>query len=557
MKRLSEAVRAYGTIVGNRSLRRALGAFLAFNTQENGVWIAIVVYAYDRGGATTAGAVAIAQLVPAAIVAPLASVLGDRLRRDHALTLGYAIQGVANLSCALALWLAPPLVVYAAAVVAACAITLTRPVHHALLPELSDTPEELTAANSVSSSMEGIGMLSGPAIAAGMLAAWGPGSVLALFAAMSAAGSAVAARLQLVHPDPGAGPGASEAVDAGGLVLGALGGLRELREEPGAATLTVLGSTQFFVLGALDVFYALLAIDVLRAGEQGAGLLASAVGVGGLVGAGATVLLVGRRRLTGPILVGLMVTGGALAAVGGASELGVAAFLLVVCGAGRTFFDVATRTLLQRTIRDEVLARVFGVQEGLIMVVLAIGSAAVPLLVALAGERGAFLVAGSVMPILGVASWRTLRAVDRRADVPDSVRLELLGAIELFQPLAQPVLEQVARRLIPLRASSGEVVIREGDHGDRFYVLASGEAAVGVRGQHVTRLGPGAYFGEIALLRDVPRTATVTITQDAAMFALERDDFLAAVAGIQRSAEVHRGIDRRLSELDGTGERGD
>ena len=556
MRRLSDVLRAYGTIVGNRSLRRALGAFLAFNTQENGVWIAIVVYAYDRGGAATAGAVAIAQLVPSAIVAPLASVLGDRLRRDHALTLGYAIQAVANLGCALALWLAPPLVVYATAIVAACAITLTRPVHHALLPELSDTPEELTAANSVSSSMEGIGMLSGPAIAAGMLAAWGPGSVLALFAAMSAAGSALASRLRLVHAEapPGGDPEGHAATDE--LFRDAMGGLRELREEPGAPTLTVLGASQFFVLGALDVFYAVLAIDVLGAGEQGAGLLASAVGVGGLLGAAATALLVGRRRLTGPILVGLVVTGGAMSAVGGASSLAVAAFLLVVCGAGRSFFDVATRTLLQRTIRDDVLARVFGMQEGLLMIVLALGSAAVPLLVAMAGNRGAFLAAGAVMPILGLASWRTLRAVDRRADVPETARLELLGAIELFQPLAQPVLEQVARRLIPVRTPAGQVVIREGDHGDRFYVLASGEAVVGVRGQQVARLGPGAYFGEIALLRDVPRTATVTAVEDASMYALERDDFLAAVAGVRRSAEVHDKIDRRLAELEGSGDAG-
>jgi MFS family permease len=546
-----ETLRVYRTILANGSLRRVLAAFLAFNTQENGVWIAIVVYAYAQGGAATAGLVAVAQLVPSAIVAPLGAVIGDRMRRDRALTLGYLIQALANGGVALALVFAPPLVVYAFAVVAACAITLTRPVHHALLPELADTPEELTAANSVSSSMEGLGMLLGPFVAAAVLVTAGPGAVLAIFACTSALGAALSLGLRL-HETP-VEPG--EAAEPEALVGDAIGGLLELRREPGAPTLTVLGASQFFVLGALDVFYALLAIDVLAVGESGTGLLASAVGVGGLVGAASTAVLVGRRRLAPAILGGLVVMGAALAAVAGVSTFALAVVLLALCGAGRSFFDVAARTLLQRSVKDEVLARVFGVQEALIMIVLAIGSASVPILVAVFGERGAFLAAGAALPLFGLVSFSALRTADRLADVPDPGKIELLLAIPLFQPLPYRVVEQLARALAPRFVEAGHHVIREGDLGDRFYILTTGDAVVSSGGREVARLAAGDYAGEIALLRDVPRTASVVASTDVHLLSLEREEFLGAVVGHRPSVQAaDEEAERRLAELQDPGE---
>lgn len=544
--RRSDTWRVYRTVLTNRSLRRVTAAFAIFNVQEAGVWIAIVVYAYERGGAATAGLVAVAQLIPSAMVAPLGSVLGDRMRRDRALTLGYAIQAAANLACAVALWFAPPPVVYVCAVIAACAITLTRPVHHAILPELSESPEELTAANSLSTSVEGVGMLVGPIVAAVVLAIGGAGAVLATFAVASAVGALAASRLRLVHVDV-----TEQADDAGGaLVRDAIGGIRELRREPGASALTALGASQFFVLGVLDVFYALLAIDVLGSGDHATGLLASSVGVGGLVGAVATAVLIGRRTLAGPIVLALVVTGAALAAVGGATGLGVALVLLAVCGAGRSFFDVAARTLLQRTVREDLRARVFGLQEALIMLGLAAGSAAAPILVAAFGERWAFVAAGVVLPALGLALIGTLRAADARADVPDPGRLSLLAGIDIFAPLSQPLLERLARELRQVHVDPGDAVIVEGDVGDRFYVLVDGEAVVSAKGTEVARLGPGAYVGEIALLRNVPRTATVVAATPLELFSLERDEFLAAVAGHRPSTAVaDEQVSRRLAQL--------
>jgi CRP-like cAMP-binding protein len=128
------------------------------------------------------------------------------------------------------------------------------------------------------------------------------------------------------------------------------------------------------------------------------------------------------------------------------------------------------------------------------------------------------------------------------ASVDRGRELELLRTIPIFSPLSAPVLEGLAARLEPVRVAAGEEIVRQGDHGDRFYVVAAGEVAVAIDGRPQATLGPGEHFGEIALLRDVPRTATVTARTDAELFALERDDFLAAVTGHSGSAEAAEAV---------------
>jgi MFS family permease len=544
MRSAAEVAAAYRRVLSNRSLRRVLAAFAIFNAQEYAIWIAVTLYAYAQGGATTAGIVVVAELVAAALLAPFGAVVGDRLRRDRALALGYGIQAATAALLAIAIWIAPPILVYAAAILSSCSVTLTRPVQNALIPELADTAGQLTAANSTANTVEGIGIFLGPMANSLLVAIGGPALVCAVFSILMLVAVLLVSRLGSVQPQP-----ASWSENPEGILQGAADGARELGKDPSAAVLTVFGGSIFLVIGALDILYAVLAIDVLHIGEQGAGLLAASLGIGGLVGAAATAILVGKNRLATPIQLSAWVTGLATAAIALAAALGPAALLLFVTGAARSFFDVAARTLLQRTVRDEILVRMFGLQESLIMLGLAVGAAATPFLVAWFGDRGAFVAAGAVFILLGMVALPSLRTLDRRAELPDPERLALLSSIGIFEVLPQFTLELLARELAALSVPAGTTVISEGDKGDRFYLIASGQAAVSKGERLLATLGAGEYFGEIALLRDVPRTATVVAESDMDLFALERAEFLSAVTGSATSATALGGVvDQRLAE---------
>ena len=214
----------------------------------------------------------------------------------------------------------------------------------------------------------------------------------------------------------------------------------------------------------------------------------------------------------------------------------MALLLLAVVGLGNTLVDVSAFTLLQRAVPDEVLARAFGAVQGLWVATIGIGSIVAPLLIAAVDIRGALLITGALLPILATLLRRRLAQLDA-VPVPER-ELELLRGIELFAPLPQPTQESLAQVLSPVRLASSDELFRQGDVGDRFYIVAEGDVEIVIDGRVVRETGPGGYFGEISLLRDVPRTATVRAKGDVELFALDRDDFIAAVTGHDASAEV-------------------
>jgi len=301
-------------------------------------------------------------------------------------------------------------------------------------------------------------------------------------------------------------------------------------------------------VGLFEVLVVGLALDVFGMGASGPGLLTAGDGIGALLGAAATVTLIGRRRLSPAVGFGILLTGIPLMLVGVVPGVVLALLLFASSAAGKAFFDVAGRTLLQRTVDDNVLARVFGLEEAVFTAGLALGAALAPILSKALGPQGAFIAAGAFLPALGLIAWGPIRRLDRHAHVPEA-ELARLEAIDLFEPLAPQLLERLAWNLIPVEPAPGEVVIREGDGGDRFYIVTDGEASVTVRGREVAVLGAGDYFGEIALLRDVPRTATVTAVGHLRLLALERDEFIAAITGSTFSSEAaHRSAERRLEQ---------
>ena len=530
-------------VVRNRALRRVLLAFAIFRPTESAQWIAILVYAYRDGGTRAMGIAAITLLVPATLLAPFVAQLGDRMHRERALALSYLVQGVtAGLTAAALALDLPSAAVYASAIVLNVAITATRPMHLSILPELAETPAQLTAANALTSSLEGFAVFIGPLLTGVMLAIQGPELVFGVMAialtAMGALVLAVHARSRLVEL-------------RGPPVGGALAGFRELRRRPGARLLLGFVTGQTIVIGALDVLTVVLAYGVLEMGPAGPGMLSAAVGIGGLVGAAATVTLIGRERLAPAFFFGVVTIGLPIALVALVPGPVGALILLGAAGIGKSFFDVTSRTLLQRSVDDDVLARVFGVQEGLMMAALAVGSVIAPILVAWVGIDPAFVIAGLTLPVSALVAVGRIRSVDREAALADGADVALLRETSIFGPLGLANLERVARNLIPVEVGSGDVVIREGDPGDRFYLIADGAVEVSRRGQPVAKLGPGDFFGEIALLRDVPRTATVHATEPTSLRALERSHFLAAVTESPTGAvALAEEMDRRIAEQD-------
>jgi MFS family permease len=542
-----------------------MAAFLLFNAVEYATWVAVLLYAYEATGPASVGIVSLVQLLPSAVFAATAAAVADRYRRDRVLVTGYVVQAAAMGATATAMLAgAPPVLVYLLATVASCSLTLTRPTQGALLPAIARTPEELTAANGLAGSVEGLGTTLGPLAAAAILVVASPGAV---FVAAALAGL-LAAALVMRLPSPGGwaafAPGwahdhhPSDHGQAADDDLGSLAaetgrrrivrGLRALTANPDAGLVVGLMSARMLVIGALDVLYVLLALQVLGTGEPGAGMLNAAMGLGTVAGGAATFALAGRRRLAPVLAGGAVVVGVALVLMGGTADPLVAATLLAFAGAGLAIVDVAGRTMLQRVAQDRVLARLLGALEGIGMAALAAGSVLVPVLAGVWDIRVAVVVAGLLLPLSVGITWFRLRSLDGRSRVPER-ELAFLRANTILAPLPAPQLESVARHATWLAVEDGESLIREGEAGDRYFVLASGSVRVTKGSQLLRRLAtPGDGFGEIALLRDVPRTASVTASAPVVVLAIDRADFLQAVTGHEHAQAIRTHVAADRSE---------
>ena len=536
---MTQSLASFRTVLADRNLRRVELAFLGFNMTEFATWIAILVYAFERGGAAGMGAVSAILLVPSAIVAPFAAYAGDRFRRDRVLAIDYVVQGLAIGATAAILYLdAPAGLVYAAATIASISITFTRPAQNSLLPALTPTPADLTAANVVSGVVEGVGKMLGPIIAGILLGVSGSAAVFAFFAVLTLIDALLVARLRVdvgtVTPDV--------RIDAAGVFHETLRGFHTLRRAPEPRLVVLLLSAGVIVVGALDVLFVATAIDLLGIGASGAGYLSAAFGAGAIVGAASTVALVGRRRLTPSLAGGALLFGVPIGLVAVAPSAVGAPVLFATAGAGRSVGDVSGRTLLQRISPNDILSRVFGVLEGLMMLALVVGSVGAAVLIEAWGVETALVVVGAFLPIVILLSSGRLLSIDRSAEAPDAEILRLLRQIPFFAPLPAPAMERVMADVVARDAAAGDVLIREGDRGDLFYVIVEGTVEITRGGEAVSEQGPGAYVGEIALLRDVPRTASVTAKTPLRLIALEREPFLLAVTGHPVSHEAAHAV---------------
>jgi MFS family permease len=538
MASLVEAFRVPG-------LRRLESAWALTVTGDWVSTIALAVYAYAAGGALGVGLLGVVRMVPAGLAAPFLAMPGDRYPRERVLTVVTLSRAVLMGASAAAVWLEWPIVaVYVLVALASVVSSATHSTQYALLPVLARSPHELVAANVGLATIEGLGTLIGPAIGAALLAITGPYALLTF-----AAGVFTGAGVLIARIDAGPGFTPREAARRSGPLAESMAGFRALGRLPHPRLVVLLFTLQTVVRGLLGVLLVVASFDLLDLGESGIGLLSAAIGLGGLLGGFVTLVLVGRPRLAQPFGIGLLAWGFPIALLSLTGAPPVAFALMMVIGLGNSLGDVAGMTTLQRTVPDEVMTRVLGVLDSLVLAAVGLGGILAPALVAWFGERGALVAAGLLLPAAVAVTWRGLRKIDSETIVPEH-ELAVLRSISIFAPLDIPTVDHLAQQLRARLAPAGAEIVRQGDVGDRFYIIDRGRVEVTADGRSVAELGPGAYFGEIALLRDVPRTATVRTLDETRLLTLERDQFLAAVTGYSWSLlEVDRVTTQRLRDL--------
>jgi MFS family permease len=528
--RIGAVREAFASNLRRRDLRRAQLSFGAAWTSEWTLTVGLGIVAFRDGGATAVGLVALIRLLPGAIAGPVLATLADRVRRERAIAAIGFVRGASMGLMALVLASGgPTALVYALAVVSTIAGTPFRAAHSALLPSLCATPDELTSANAVRGMLDSLSTVIGPLVAAVLLEIGTPAAVFAAAAAASLWSALLVLRLDYETPPRSAAAGRP------GLLADARDGLRALAGLPDLALLMGLGISQTFTRGALNVLTVVMALELLDTGEAGVGVLSAAVGVGAVAGSVGASLLVGSRRLTAWYGLSIALWGLPLVLIGAVPAQGPALILLAVIGVANALVDVSAFSVMARLAPDEVLARVFGIFEALIALTMGLGSILTPVLIDAIGVRGALVAIGAVCPTLAALARRRLRAIDASMQTRDE-ELAQLRLVPMLQPLPMPVMDHLARNLVHTDAPAGATVLAQGDEGHRFYVVADGEADVFGDGSYIRTLGRGDSFGEIALLRDVPRTAEVRAKTALSLYALDRDVFVPAVTGYSPAA---------------------
>jgi MFS family permease len=525
---------ALASVTGSRNLRLAQLSSLSAWTGEFLLLTAMTVYAFDEDGAVGVGVVGFLRVLPATIALPWLGALADRMDRRRLLVVTCGLRAATAAGAGVAAAADQPVLVYALLTASTVCHAAYRPVLGALFPTLCVTPDELAGVNAVRSILDGGAALIGPLAAAALLAGFDAAAAFAAVALLAGVAGVLAVGLRYESSrSTSAGPPAGRT----GVVADVVDGLRELRRRPRAAEVIVLGGVQCLVRGALTVLAVVVAVDVTDLGRPGVGLLWAAFGVGGLVAAMASIGAAGSARLGTLFGIGIAMWGVPLVLVGllTGSYGAVGAFLVI--GAANALVDVTGFTLLQRLVPDRTLARVLALTEAVFSLALALGSLAVPLLTSAVGDTAALVVAGCLLPAAVAARWAALRAIDADIGVRKD-RIVLLRQVRMLRLLPVPAIEGLALRLRRSRVEAQTDVFRKGDPGDDFYVIESGRVAVLDDGQEIRRLGPGEAFGEIALLRAVPRTATVRALEATELAALSGADFVSAVTGFTATSST-------------------
>ncbi len=543
-------------VFSNQGLRRVQ---LAFGASLIGDWAyatAVVVWAYGVGGAKAVGAWGVVRLLLLATLTPFASVLADRYPRKWVMVGADLTRCVLVLAAAaFVYWHGPVLVVFTLATLASMASAPFRPAQAALLPSLVEEPEELTAANGTASTLESLAFFVGPAIGGLLLTVADVSTVFVLNAATFVVSALLVAGVRPIAANEKAVDEAEEADKAAtaaaadgstssdgssssdgstssgrsGFFAESFAGFGMIWNHRDLRAITGLYCAQTIVAGASMVFGISVAVAYLGVGAKGVGYLDAVLGVGAILGGLLAIARASKGRLASDFGVGVIFWAIPLLLIAVWPVAGAAFLAMFVIGGANPIVDVNASTILQRLAPDEVMGRVFGALETGLISTMALGALIMPILISWLGLRWSLGILGVAMAAVVVPGLPYLRRLDGRLAPPEG--FELLQSITLFAPLARPTMENLARRFSVVPVAAGDAVVREGEVGDRFYVIESGRVQVTQADRVLREETAGDFFGEIALLRDVPRTATVTALEDTVLRALDRDDFLGALTG--------------------------
>ena len=542
--------------LANEGIRRLGASWMLGIAADGALTVVTLVTVYNRGGIVAAGVFGAVRMVPAVIAGMFAGSLLERFRGDRILVALGLIRALSAAAIAITIVTAgrtmadhqiTMISLFFFGSVAAAASAPVRPTQITLMPAIARSPEELVAANTVWSTGEGLGAFLGPFVAGLLMAVGLPWAVAAVAAVVFLITAVIAAGLRFEQAsDASGGASAKTRTKGAGNRFRFVDGIRAVRAQR-LVSWTMFGTFwQVVTRGLLNAMAVVASIQLLGLGQGGAGILSAAFGLGGL--AGALFAMTSRRsdRLVLIEIVALVFWGLPLAAIGIIPLTVVALVAMIVIGVANATYDVALFTILQRANTNEDRGPVLSVLEVVIGLGAVVGGLLAPVLLFVFDNRGGMVVGGLILPVVALAMYLRIGKIQRIGDVDEDM-VRLLRQVPSFAELPMTALERMASGLVPFSTPARTALMTQGEEGDRFLVVATGEIEVSVDGKPIHRLGPGAGVGEIALLRRGPRTATVVAITDVTGFGIDSATFLAAVAGPAASVVTQRMVEANLA----------
>lgn len=507
-----------------------------FSISAAGDWlygVALVVFVFNETGSPTwVGAATIVRLMPYIFLGPVGGVVADRYEQRTVMVISDVLRAILMFGLALvALLSAPVAIALAFCFLATVVGTPFGPAMASLLPRICDE-DELAAGNALMSVIEHTALVVGPAIGAVLLLLGSPAIAFALNGITFLASAIVTQALRTK------GSAQADQEEMPSIARRLAEGIAGIRASGAASLLVLFVVIAAFLYGFEIVFTVLLAEGRLGMGSEGVGWLTAAVGVGGVVAAAATTRIARSRRADLALLGSMFLLGFPLAALATTTNPVVAIVLMAFVGGGSILLDVVATTMLQRAVEEKLLARVFGIIDSLGVTAILVGSLVAPLLVNTLGIRTALLLTGITFPtlaLLALPKLISLRELANRTMDDLAPRVRVLQASGAFDGATVQTLEALVRSMSFERVASGSAVVREGDPADDLFIVAEGIFEVLSRGETggdevvVNTLRPSDHFGEIGLLENMPRTASVRATEDAAVYRIAGGDFLELV----------------------------